>query len=132
MKNILHSESVSDYEKWNMFREILLKYLNIVDEENKNSDEILNFVPQTFRRKARLLYEKILRSGKIVWDERGVISIDGRFIPRSNITDLINDVVRPRKNTNPNGWKAFYNALREINIPQEYIGNQKRWNSFAT
>ncbi|KAG8235182.1 hypothetical protein J437_LFUL015488 [Ladona fulva] len=160
MKNILHTESISDNDKWNMYRENLLKYLNHVERQKKPTylplvdipgtpdqdktsgsrnledgesgkvalgDEILNSVPQTFRRKASLLHDRILRSGKITWDSRGVVTIDGRTIPQSNITDLINDVVRPRKNTSPDGWEVFCNALREINIPQEYIGNQKRW-----
>ncbi|KAG8229449.1 hypothetical protein J437_LFUL005554 [Ladona fulva] len=131
MKNILHTANIPDNDKWDMYREVLLKYLNHLEKQKKpaclpvidvpatsdldktadsrilmegeesktvHTDEILNSVPQTFRRKACLLHDRILRS------------------------------VRPRKNTTPYGWEIFCSALHEMNIPQEYIGNQKRWN----
>ncbi|KAG8235180.1 hypothetical protein J437_LFUL015486 [Ladona fulva] len=130
MRNILHTENIPDNDKWNLYREVLLKYFNHLEKQKKpaylpvidvpvtsdsdkttdtriliegeesktvHTDEILNSVPQTFRRKAHLLYDRILRSGKILWDSRGVVTIDGHTIPQSNMTDLINDVVSPAK-----------------------------------
>ena len=120
MSNLLHAKNIPDNDKWDMYRAALLKYLGHTERQKKPSylpivdtpisiephnsdqsktvqvDEILSSVPQTFRRKAQLLSDRILRSGKITWDAQGVVSIDGRAIPRSNITDLINDVIRPR------------------------------------
>ncbi|KAG8238788.1 hypothetical protein J437_LFUL018585 [Ladona fulva] len=64
--------------------------LKILESPGKTEVAGLLTLSQTFTRKARLFHDKILRSGKITWDSRGVITIDGRTIPQSNITDLIN------------------------------------------
>ena len=45
----------------------------------------------------------------------------------SNIIDLINDAIRQRKGVEPRGWKKFSKALHESSIPQEVIGNSRRW-----
>ena len=51
----------------------------------------------------------------------------GKSIPGSNIIDLVNDVIRHRKGSEPTGWQAFAEGLRDINIPQDVIGNRERW-----
>ena len=47
----------------------------------------------------------------------------GKSIPGSNIIDLVNDVIRHRKGSEPTGWQAF----ADMNIPQDVIGNRERW-----
>lgn len=88
--------------------------------------EILESVPKTFRDKATLLLQKLKRGDHVKWDERGIVYIKGNKITNSNITDLLNDIVRPRKNGDPIGWREFSTVLRDINIPFELIGNLKR------
>ena len=53
--------------------------------------------------------------------------IYGKSIPGSNIIDLVNDVIRHRKGSEPTGWQAFAEGLRDMNIPQDVIGNRERW-----
>ena len=43
------------------------------------------------------------------------------------IIDLVNDVIRHRKGSEPTGWQAFAEGLRDMNIPQDVIGNRERW-----
>ena len=70
--------------------------------------------------------QKLKNSG-ITWDAMGVVSADGKPIAGSNITDLVNDVVRANKTKNgPAGWAEFADVLRSINIPRVLITNQKR------
>ena len=53
--------------------------------------------------------------------------MNNSLIPNSNIADLVNDVLRFRKHmADPVGWKEFALQLQEMNIPQEYVGNQNR------
>ena len=40
----------------------------------------------------------------------------------SNIIDLVNDVIRHRNGSEPTGWQAFAEGLRDMNIPQDVIG----------
>ena len=36
-------------------------------------------------------------------------------------------MIRHRKGSEPTGWQPFAEGLREINIPQDVIGNRDRW-----
>ena len=51
----------------------------------------------------------------------------GQPIPGSNIIDLVNDVLRQRKGIEPTGLQPFAEGLRAMNIPQDFVGNKKRW-----
>lgn len=100
-----------------------------VSESNSQHDydrEILESVPKTYRNRASLLLQKLKRDGPIKWDEHGVVYVNDNKIMNSNITDLLNDVVRPRKTGDPIGWREFTTALSAINTPFELIGNFKR------
>ena len=46
----------------------------------------------------------------------------------SNIADLINDQMRSRKTFNNRGWLPFTDALKEMNVPNDLIGNPRRLN----
>ena len=61
------------------------------------------------------------------WNERGEFSHKGQVIKGSNIVDLVNDIVRHRKDFHPHGWQEFARALRRGNVLQDLIGNQRRW-----
>ena len=53
--------------------------------------------------------------------------MDGREIVNSNISDLISDAVRARKNFNPTGAREFFRGLARLNVPKDIAGNAKRW-----
>ena len=61
------------------------------------------------------------------WNIDGTVKLYGKLIQRSNIIDLVNDVVRQKKGSEPAGWQPFAEGLRELNIPQDVIGNRERW-----
>ena len=61
------------------------------------------------------------------WDDGGTVKLYGTSIPGSNIIDLVNDVIRHHKGSEPTGWQAFAEGLRDMNIPQDVIGNRERW-----
>ena len=63
----------------------------------------------------------------ITWDKTGKVKIDGETIPGSNISDLVSDAMRSRKNFNPTGSKEFFQALSKMNVPKDLVRNQERW-----
>lgn len=151
MKEVLGNNNISDYEKWGIYNQILQRYLKVINNTRKPMSlpltseikqqekvhtptnhfgdgdfEILESVPKTFRSKAKLLLQKLKRENNIKWDDQGVVFINQKRINNSNITDLLNDIVRPRKTADPNGWQEFAHALKETNTPFELIGNLKR------
>ncbi len=79
-------------------------------------------------RAAALLNRLKARPDVITWDKSGEVSVTGKTIPQSNISDLISDALRARKNFNPTGSKEFFRVLSKINMPKDLVRNQERWN----
>ena len=92
--------------------------------------DILRSLPkaQYLRSKAINILERIKQDPNMTWNERGEFVYHGEIIPRSNKTDLVNNMIRNRKNIRAHGWQQFARALQSINIPQEYINNPTVWN----
>ena len=63
----------------------------------------------------------------ITWDKTGQVKHEGENIPQSNISDLISDALRARKNFNPTGSKEFFHVLSKINMPKDLVTNEGRW-----
>ena len=68
------------------------------------------------------------QSGKPHWKDDGRVSYQDRKITHSNIADLNNDQMRSRKTINPRGWLQFMEALKEMIVPNDLIGNPRRPN----
>lgn len=146
MNKILNSDSLNDHDKWNQYQQVLQRYLGFQRLNNsstlKNSNQpakvtdknargvdnssIVLSVPSTFRNKTEILLQMLDSShvkDRITWDKRGEVSVDGKVIPQSNIIDLINDVIRSRKNVQANGREIFSWFLRDIGTPVEVFSN---------
>ena len=59
------------------------------------------------------------------WKDDDTVQLYGKSIPGSNIIDLVIDVIRHRKGSDPTSWQAFAEGLRDINSPQDVIGNRE-------
>lgn len=91
------------------------------------TDRILESVPNTMRRKTQLLLHFLQNHPHMSWNEQGMLEYHGKPIQGSNIIDLVNDVIRHRKGSDPRGWEQFSSGLRDVNVPQEVVGNKRRW-----
>lgn len=89
--------------------------------------DIIDSVPQTYQRKARLLIDRLKRSRVIGWKDDGRLVYKDEVVPNTHITDLVNDAVRSRKRFEPYGWRIFAQGLSDSNVPQELVGNKRRW-----
>ena len=63
----------------------------------------------------------------ITCDNTGEVKIEGESIPQSNISDLISDAVRARKNFMPTGSKKFFHVLSKMNMPKDLVRNDEKW-----
>lgn len=88
--------------------------------------QTIQAIPKLKKSIAESLYDTLYQSPLISWDDKGRVTIREQPVVGSSITDLIADVVRDRKGTNPEGWSPFTDILAELNIPQEYISNTRR------
>lgn len=151
MSLILQDTTLSDIDKWTKYNAVLQQFLHISQENRKPvqlpitesepikvqekvvlpdtlEDVLISTVPLQFKRKAEQLYSLLKKSSDLEWTNDGALKIKGNLIRGANLVDLVNDVLRSRKKVNPEGWRDFALALRDLNVPQEFVGNKLRWN----
>ena len=103
------------------------------DEGSMSIEMIVRSIPKTMKKRAEALLAHLKeREDVITWDDMGQVLLNGVLIPRSNITDLVSDAMRPRKNFNPVGVHEFYKVLKDINIPKDIVRNEQRWSEGKT
>ena len=152
MTDILQRTDVDDTEKQKLYYANLERYLNLrqqkdcqtpivqiapsatsSEEPSQNnaqlSDEVVvEHMPKTMRPRATAILNRLKeRPDVITWDKTGEVKLEGENIPQSNISDLISDALRARKNFNPTGSKEFFRVLSKINMPKDLVRNEKRW-----
>ena len=104
-----------------MYNQVLQRYLNYKNADisprpspnqqasNAIESDILRFLPkaQYLRSKGINILERIKQDPNMTWNERREFVYRGETIPRSNMTDLVNNMIRPRKNIKAHGWQQF-------------------------
>lgn len=89
---------------------------------------VLDSVPAALRRKTTQLLTLLKRDPTFSWNERGEIAINGAIQRRTNLVDLLNDVLRKRRyHAQPEGWQHLAAALKRLNVPKELVGHPDRW-----
>ena len=98
------------------------------NNQQKLADSVIvENIPKTMRERATTILNRLkTRPDVISWDGVGQVKIDGVNVPQSNISDLISDGVRQRKNFNPTGSKEFFRALLKISMPKDLVRNDER------
>ena len=155
MQRVMDKPNLSDHERWAAYNELLQRYLGLKQEarqpvsipilETSRSaanagpypvsnqpdpvlHQLISAVPKSHAKKAQLLYNLLKRNAQhITWNDAGECTINGSLLRGSNITDLISDVIRTRKNFQPLYHGEFAKVLSLVNAPQDLIGNSDRW-----
>ena len=153
IKDILQRTDVDDTEKQKLYYANLERYLNLRQQKDSQtptvqiapsatsseepsspnnaqlSDEVVvEHIPKTMRPRATAILNRLKeRPDVITWDKTREVKLEGENIPQSNISDLISDALRARKNFNPTGSKEFFRVLSKINMPKDLVRNEKRW-----
>ena len=95
---------------------------------NSVEQDVVASAPQFMKNKATRLLQRLKSDPEVKWNDRGEFEYRGQLIKNSNLTDLVNDVLRDRKRKRePRGWETFAEALQRLNVPQDLIGNPARW-----
>lgn len=95
--------------------------------DSYTKSQLIQLLPKTYKIKGELLLDILLKNkDKIYWNQGGTVFINKKEIYRSNIVDLLNDIIRPLKNSSPDGWPEFAAILKQLRVPLSYIGNPRR------
>ena len=123
----------------NDFNQTPLEHLGNIDEsilgnvENVNhstapvtDEDILKSVPNTYLKKAEEILSFWKKTGKISWDNKGVTNIEGVIIQDSDISELLNYVLRKRVTVKPPvGKNELIKFMHKLDTPQLLIGNEE-------
>lgn len=92
-------------------------------------DLILSVLPKPSRQRGAALIKHIQNDPdqRLTWNQKGQVIYKGQLIQGSHIADLLKDSQYLYKRLQPQGKAEFYQALREMNVPQGLIGNRQRW-----
>ena len=82
--------------------------------------DVVTMLPKTLHEKGSQLVSRIKTSK---WNDRGELLHEGVAIPGSNVVDLVHDLLRKRKTSDPIGWQQFASQMHAANIPMELVGN---------
>ena len=139
--DILQRADVTDDEKQKLFNTYFERYLElrrqketpVMKEEQQveaqlSDAAVVESIPRTMRPRAMALLSRLKAKPDVVtWDKTGQVKIEGETIPGLNISDLVSDAMRSRKDFNPTGAKEFFQALSKLNVPKDLVRNQNRW-----
>ena len=105
--------------------------VNEMENKTVNLEKcVVEGLPETLRSKGRLLIDHLKDATDLRWNERGELILSGEKVHGSNVSDLVNEIVRPQKlSTEPKCWRTFATVLKESNVPIDLIGNKARWES---
>ncbi|KAK6171792.1 hypothetical protein SNE40_018222 [Patella caerulea] len=150
MQHVLNDPTLTDEKIMQRYGQLLHRYqtmqrkrkqvVPLLDEnipeprEEENSEApILESVPRPYQHRARLLLKHMKEKTPWSWNENLELVRNGVPVPYTNAIDIVNDLVRRRKNTQaPVGWFGVMQSLKATNAPREAIGNQERWNVLST
>ena len=73
-------------------------------------------LPKRYRRRG-VSWCRVLKTTQ--WNDRGELLHEGVVVPGSNVVDLVHDLLRKRKTSDPIGWQQFGSQMRAANIPMD-------------
>jgi hypothetical protein len=107
---------------------------NAVNDKDKMTvGEIVEVLPKTLQPKAKMILRRIRDNPAVLsWTDRGELKYNGETLANTNITNLVGDSLKYRKNNKPKGYEIFTKGLSEINLPEDLIRNPERLQLFKT
>ena len=80
--------------------------------------DVVTTLPKALQEKGRHL---VTRLNTTKWNDRGELLHEGMVVPDSTVVDLVHDLLRKRKTSDPIGWQQFGSQMRAANIPMEQV-----------
>ena len=139
ISDILQRDDVADDEKQELFNTYLERYFKLrrqketpspaMKEEQRAGPQLYDAhmvepIPRTMRPRTIALLSRLKAKPHVITsDKTGQVKIEGETIPVSNISDLVSDAMRIRKDFDPTGAKEFFQALSNLNVPKDLVRN---------
>ena len=94
------------------------------ETEKTTEDRIVKNVPRTYQARAKKLIEHLKAYTDVSWNAKVEMVVDGKTLPGSNISVLVNDVIKKAKHeADPVGRKSLVEQLSKTELPRGVVGN---------
>ena len=81
-------------------------------------------MPRTYQARAEKLRGHLTGYTSVSWKAKAEMVVDGKTLPVSNITVLVNDIIRKAKHeVDPVGGKFLVKQLSKTELPRGLVGN---------
>lgn len=100
----------------------------VMMKNNSAVNQMFKDLSPAKKHRASSLLRYIRKSKKIDWNSKLELKINGKILPKTNITYLINHAIHQQQKFKPKGIKIFYRALAQLNIPKFIIVNKEGYN----
>lgn len=147
MQDIINDETISEDEKVNRYNNTLASYLTNIQQQShkppmphketiqniEKSDDIDPILPisERFKKKAKSLLTYLSNTGALTFNKIGETQINGKSIPGSNISDMLNQAVNSYSKTQAVGWDDFQALLNESNAPKSLLKKDLQQNTIS-
>ena len=96
----------------------------IPEEYQITEDKIIRNVPKTYQAKAKKLISHFKDYTDTTWNNKGGMVVDGNIVPDTNITVLVNDILRKaRHEIDPVGRNVLIEQLTKTEVPRGIVDN---------
>ena len=94
------------------------------EAEKMTEDRIIKNVPKAYQVRAKKLIGHLKDYTGVSWIAKGEMVVDGKTLPGSNMSVLVNDIIRKAKHeVNPVGTKSLVEQLSKTELPRGLVGN---------
>ena len=94
------------------------------EEEKMTEDRIIKNVPKAYQVRAKKLIGHLKDYTAVSWNAKGEMVVDGKNLSGSNISVLVNDIIRKVKHeVDPVGRKSLVEQLSKTELPCDVVGN---------
>ena len=94
------------------------------EAEKMTEDRIIKNVPKAYQIRAKKLVWHLKDYTGVSWNAKGEMFVDGKTLPGSNISLLVNDIIRKAKHeVDPVERKSLVEQLSKTELPRGLVGN---------
>ena len=100
--------------------------VDVKEAEKMTEDRIIKNVPKAYQVRATKLIEYLKNYTGVSQNAKGEMIVDGKTLPGTNISVLVNDIIRKAKHeVDPVERKSLVEQLSKTELPRCLVGNAK-------
>ena len=126
MTSILDKTGIDVSKKVRLYNQALLRYNDMAKMYATKPTPVVVVKEKETPTTTDIMGEVVTTLPKALKEKGRQLLHEGMVVPGSNVVDLVHDLLRKRKTSDPIGWQQFGSQMSAANIPVELVGNVAR------